>query len=240
MENDQFNVQLVVTEGTGPSLVGEGFCPRGVYGFTTTRVYTAMLKEKYPVIKFEHKVTRAMIRNDDGTFEDKSAQYAGRVLKHQIFLPTGQDDEKDGWANSKLLGALVGHNKYTPEQAKAFSGALSLTSAAFLNQNGQCIFDPPKPGADGFAKLNYVTGEIAGKIAKKELDISWPQDRVSTKATATAAAGNASTGAGALLAGQAQSFGGLPDAAGAAGAVGGFGGTAPAAAPAANTAPASW
>jgi hypothetical protein len=218
VENEDFNLSFNFVEGDSPSVVGEGRIPRGIYQFKTIRVYTDVARNgKTPLLKFEHQIVKALVLQEDGSYVE-DANLVGRVIKNTQTLPTGDNAEIDGYRRNDILGIMVGHNKLTREQAKNAAGQqLQLTKATFLNQSGQCMHDPPKPGTDDFPVTKYLDGTIAEKIVTGALKPNWPQDRATRKNNANAAAGGPSTGAGSLLGAQT----GLP-AGGAAG--GGFGG----------------
>jgi hypothetical protein len=225
-----FNIEITFGEGDSASVVGEGYLPRGVYKFTTTRVYQENSSRGTPMLKFEHQVTEAMILQDDGTYKAEP-NFVGRLIKNSQTLPEGKNAEHDGYRRSDILGIMVGHNKLTREQAKNAAGQkLQLTEATFLNQAGQCLYDPPKPGTNGYPRTKYLDQEIFTKIVGGQLQPNWPQDKEAAKTNAARAAGGTSggmtTGAGNLLGAQ-QGFGGLP------------GGAPVAGAPAAPTAPAT-
>lgn len=234
MENEDFNLSFTFVDGDSPSVVGEGRLPRGVYKFQTTRVYTSTSsKSNVPLLKFEHKVVEAYVLQEDGTFK-VDPNLVGRMIKNTQTLPDGKSSDVDGYRRNDILGIMIGHNKLTLEQAKNAAGQqVQMTKATFLNQMGQCLHDPPKPGTDDFPVTKYLDGTIAEKITTGVLKPSWPQDKAARKSAANAAAGGASTGAGGLLGAQT----GLPQAAGAGGGFGGLPGAAPAVAP--ETAPAT-
>jgi hypothetical protein len=191
--NENFSINITFSESDRPSVLRDGYCPRGIYYVTTTAVGEDLSRQaQKPMLRFEHKITRAFVSDDNGGFRPEPG-LAGRVIRNTIMLPDG--GTYDNLRRQDILGAMVGHNQMSATDT--VSGSRTLTPAAFLNREAQLMYDPPAPGTDGYPDVKYLSADKASSsISGSFTAISWPQDRKAHKAKAKAATGNTSASFG--------------------------------------------